>query len=238
MFFDINNINHAYLVVSKNTEYAYEQVKEFVEKVLDSNDLQNNSDYKLIEAEDGKSIKINQIRSMQSDVAIKPIKSNKKVYVILDADKMNEQAQNCILKTLEEPPLYVSIFLITAFPEKLIDTVNSRVKKVKIEAEKEIKEYEKLKTFIDSIKNISETEKLKYADYFSENKEDFRDMLKYMIVYYHELIEKILSVSQKSDNISLKRLAENITTCEKCIEKLDRNCNFNMIVDYLLMQIN
>jgi DNA polymerase III gamma/tau subunit len=96
MFFDINNINYAYLVVSKNTEYAYNQVKEFVEMILNSTDLQNNADYKLIESEDGKSIKINQIRDMQSDVAIKPLKSDRKIYVIMDADKMNEQAQNCI----------------------------------------------------------------------------------------------------------------------------------------------
>jgi len=238
MFFDINNINHAYLVVSKNTEYAYSQVKEFVEKILNSNDLSNNVDYKLIESEDGKSIKINQIRDMQSDVAIKPIKSDRKIYVILDADKMNEQAQNCILKTLEEPPLYTSIFLITAFPEKLIDTVNSRVKKVKIDCENEIKEFDKIKIFIDSMNTMPDTDKLKFADYFSDNKDDFRDILKYMIVYYHELIQKILSSEQKSDTITCRELSENISVCEKCIEKLDRNCNFNMIVDYLLLQLN
>jgi len=238
MFFDINNINHAYLVVSKNTEYAYSQVKEFVEKILNANDLSNNVDYKLIESEDGKSIKINQIRDMQSDVAIKPIKGDRKIYVIVDADKMNEQAQNCILKTLEEPPLYASIFLITAFPEKLIDTVNSRVKRVKIDGENEIKEFERVKSFIDNMNNISDTDKLKFADYFADNKDDFRDILKYMIVYYHELIQKILSSEQKSDTITCRELSENISVCEKCIEKLDRNCNFNMIVDYLLLQLN
>lgn len=238
MFFDINNINHAYLVVSKNTNYAYQLVKDFATKILDSNELQNNSDYKLIEAEDGKSIKINQIRELQSDVAVKPLKSSKKIYVILDADKMNEQAQNCILKTLEEPPLYVSIFLITAFPEKLIDTVNSRVKRVKIEAEYEEKEFIKIKEFIDASKNYSDTDKLKFAEYFIENKDEFRDMLKYMIVYYHELVQKILSVSEKSDKIRLGKLANNIAVCERCIEKLDRNCNFNMIVDYLLLQLS
>lgn len=237
MFFDINNINHAYLVISKNTEYAYSQVKEFVQKILNSNDLQNNVDYKLIVSEDGKGIKINQVRDMQSDIAIKPIKSTRKIYVILDADKMNEQAQNCILKTLEEPPLYVSIFLITAFPEKMIDTVNSRVKKVKIEAENEIKEFEKVKYFIDDLTNMADTDKLKHSEYFVENKDDFKDILKYMIVYYHELIQKILSSNQKSDSISSGRFASNILICEKCIEKLDKNCNFNMIVDYLLLNL-
>ena len=238
MYFDINNINHAYLVVSKNTNYAYEEVSNFVKIILNSNDLQNNVDYKLIESEDGKSIKINQIRDMQSDVAIKPLKSDRKVYVILDADKMNEQAQNCILKTLEEPPLYTTIFLITAFPEKLIDTVNSRVKRVKIDSDIDTKEFEKIKFFIDSFGNMMDTDKLKFADYFADNKDDFRDMLKYMIVYYHELIQKILSSNQKSDSIRLGNLSKNISVCERCIDKLDKNCNFNMIIDYLLLNIN
>jgi len=237
MQFDINNINHAYLVVSKNVEYAYEQVKEFVQQILESKDLSNNPDYKLITAEDGKNIKINQIRDMQSDVAIKPLKSNKKIYVILEADKMNEQAQNCILKTLEEPPLYTSIFLITSFPEKLIDTVNSRVKRVKINSENEIKEFDKIKSFIDNFSAMSDTDKLKYSDYFSDNKDDFGDILKYMIVYYHELIQKILSSTQKSDTITCRDLSNNISVCEKCIDKLNKNCNFNMIVDYLLINL-
>ena len=58
-----------------------------------------------------------------------------------------------------------------------------------------------------------------------------------MIVYYHELIQQILSSDEKSDSIRLERFAKNISVCEKCIEKLDRNCNFNMIVDYLLLKL-
>mgnify|MGYP003307992848 CR=1 FL=1 len=57
-----------------------------------------------------------------------------------------------------------------------------------------------------------------------------RDILKYMIVYYHELIQKILSSEQKSDTITCRKLSENISICEKCIEKLDRNCNFNIYI--------
>lgn len=238
MFFDINNINHAYLVVSGNINYAYEQVKDFASEILESKDLQNNVDYKLIIAEDDKNIKVNQIRDMQSDVAVKPIKSSRKVYVILGADKMNEQAQNCILKTLEEPPLYVTIFLITAFPDKLIDTVNSRVKRIKINSENELKVFDKIKYFIDNFDNMPDIDKLKFSEYFSDNKDEFNDMLKYMIIYYHELVQKILSSEQKSDTITCRKLSDNILLCERCIEKLNKNCNFNMIVDYLLIHLN
>ena len=68
----------------------------------------NNPDYVYIEPEETK-IKIDQIRNMQLKVAEKPIISNKKVYIINDAETMTPEAQNCLLKTLEEPPEYVTI---------------------------------------------------------------------------------------------------------------------------------
>ena len=63
----------------------------------------NNPDFYIIEP-DGNSIKIDQIRQMQEEIYTKPIISNKKVYIIDNADTMTKEAQNCLLKTLEEPP--------------------------------------------------------------------------------------------------------------------------------------
>ena len=73
--------------------------------------IQNNPDFMLIKPE-GNSIKIEQIREMQKKVQEKPIISKNKVYIIDDADKMTNEAQNCLLKTLEEPPEFVTIILI------------------------------------------------------------------------------------------------------------------------------
>ena len=63
----------------------------------------NNPDITVIEP-DGNSIKIEQIRIMNSKILEKPISSNKKVYIINNSEKMTVDAQNCLLKTLEEPP--------------------------------------------------------------------------------------------------------------------------------------
>ena len=64
---------------------------------------------------DGKSIKIDQIRSLQQDMANKPIISKNKIFIINDADTMTEESQNCLLKTLEEPPKYGIIFINYTF---------------------------------------------------------------------------------------------------------------------------
>lgn len=75
---------------------------------------------------DGNYLKISQIREFQESVYQKPIVSNKKVFIINDADKMTVEAQNSLLKTLEEPPQYVVIILIVANESLMLSTVKSR----------------------------------------------------------------------------------------------------------------
>ncbi len=89
----------------------------------------NNPDFVMIEP-DGNSIKISQIREMQDNVFKKPIVSNKKVFIIDNSDKMTEEAQNSLLKTLEEPPEYVIIILISSNENKLLNTIKSRCLKI------------------------------------------------------------------------------------------------------------
>lgn len=87
-----------------------------------------NPDFYITESE-GQSIAVNDIRDMQRDVIIKPLYSNRKVYLIIDGEKMTVQAQNCLLKTLEEPPPYSIIILTTSNYDALLDTVCSRCTK-------------------------------------------------------------------------------------------------------------
>ena len=89
----------------------------------------NNPDYVQIDS-DGKIIKIEQIRQMQEKILEKPIVSSKKVYVINDADLMTKEAQNCLLKTLEEPPEFVIIILVLANESKILNTVKSRCMRI------------------------------------------------------------------------------------------------------------
>ena len=73
-------------------------------------------------------ISVDEVREQLIDtVDIKPYEGGYKVYVMPEADKMTVQAQNAILKTLEEPPEYVVILLLVSDESKLIDTVKSRV---------------------------------------------------------------------------------------------------------------
>lgn len=105
-------------------------------------DSGNNPDFFFIEP-DGNSIKIDQIRQMQKSVLEKPIESEKKVYVIDNCNLMTREAQNCMLKTLEEPQEYVTIILISSSESSMLATVKSRCMKLYFKelSEDEISKY-------------------------------------------------------------------------------------------------
>lgn len=87
-----------------------------------------NPDFVLIQEEDGKAtLGVETVRRMQESLATAPEYGTKKVYVIDHAERLTVQAQNALLKTIEEPPEYAVVILICSNISLLIDTVRSRV---------------------------------------------------------------------------------------------------------------
>lgn len=86
----------------------------------------NHPDIKYI-THDKTSISVNDIREqLNNDISIKPYSSEYKIYIIPDANKMTEQAQNALLKTIEEPPVYAIVILLTENCDSLLPTIRSR----------------------------------------------------------------------------------------------------------------
>ena len=72
-------------------------------------------------------ITVDEIRDqLVSQVEIKPYQGSRKIYIVPDAEKMNEQAQNALLKTLEAPPEYAVIILLVANADMMLATIRSR----------------------------------------------------------------------------------------------------------------
>lgn len=95
----------------------------------------NHPDIIRITHEKPSSIGVEEIRNqLVDDVAIKPYSSPYKIYVIDEAEKLTVQAQNAILKTIEEPPAYAVILLLTRNAEALLPTISSRCVKLKLKA--------------------------------------------------------------------------------------------------------
>jgi DNA polymerase-3 subunit delta' len=85
----------------------------------------NHPDVRVIEASNG-TIKIDQIRAMQREVALSPHESRWRVYVIRQMERATTEAANCLLKTLEEPPDQVILMLTASDMDQLLPTIISR----------------------------------------------------------------------------------------------------------------
>lgn len=124
-----NRISHAYIFEGTSGIGKHKFSVELAKILLDMGNLENSPDYIEINPS-GSSIKISQVRELQSDIIIKPHK-NYKIYVINEAEKLTVEAQNALLKTLEEPPGYIIIILITENKETLLNTIKSRCEMIK-----------------------------------------------------------------------------------------------------------
>lgn len=140
----MNKISHAYIINGEKSSG-----KEFVARVFamalqcesrngESEPCQechschqalsdNQPDIIYVQHEKPNTLSVDDIRNqVNGDVAIKPYSSPYKVYIINEAEKMTAQAQNALLKTLEEPPEYVVILLLTSNINVFLPTILSR----------------------------------------------------------------------------------------------------------------
>ena len=223
-------------------------------------DSQNNPDFVLIEPE-GNNIKIEQIRNMQRKVQEKPIISGKKIYIIDNADLMTQEAQNALLKTLEEPPEFVTIILIGENENAFLATIKSRCMILHFNSisNLDMKKYlednyhmnvtsNMLDVFHGSIgkaieiKDKQETYLLIEQAIENLEKEDLIDLIKKLDILYTSK-EEILDMLDYINIILLKKSKQNVnyTDCIKIVEdtkrRINQNANYDMSIDNMLFNI-
>ena len=266
-----NHILHSYLFVGIDGIGKTFLAKEYAKKILCINkendesceacikwNSANHPDFYEIQPEN-KIIRIEQIRAMQEKVAEKPIISNRKVYLIVDCETMSKEAQNCLLKTLEEPPEYVSIILITSNESKLLNTIKSRCMKVYFEAieEEKIQEYLRNNLQIETSKELIKLSEgsIGKAIRLQEEKEIYeqvnnvlnnienQDLITTLnnseILYKEkEKIQEILEyINVFLYNTKEIRKINSIKHVEETKKRLLSNSNYDMCIDYLLMKL-
>lgn len=104
----------------------------------------NEPDIIYVSHEKPNTIAVDDIRTqINNDIVIKPYSSKYKIYIVDEAEKMNPQAQNALLKTIEEPPGYAVILLLTTNADSFLQTILSRciVLNLKMVKEEDIKNY-------------------------------------------------------------------------------------------------
>jgi len=125
--FEANQLSHAYLFSGAEGIGKKFFAKEFAELIGCKF-----PDLKIIEIKEDKSeIDISQIREVQNFLAYKSYNGGFKIVIVNDAHLMSQEAQNCLLKTLEEPKGETILFLVTSKPNMLLQTIFSRCQTMK-----------------------------------------------------------------------------------------------------------
>lgn len=254
------NLSHSYLFVGTQGIGKKLLAKEMAKKILGFTG-ENHPDFMCVEPEDN-SIKIAQIRLLQKKIQEKPILSDKKVYIIDNADTMTPEAQNCLLKTLEEPPEFAIIILIGSQENAFLTTIKSRCMILKfrpIEEEK-IRQYMKDNYGVEAISqnqlemfqgSIGKAIKLKdkQEEYGkietmieSLNQKDLIEIVTLAEPLY-KAKEEIFEILEYMNIVLLKLAKQNYlyTNCIKIVEntkkRLKQSANYDMSIDDLVFNM-
>lgn len=139
----LGRVSHAYLFLSKDENYLYKFCENIAKLLININDKENQDknnlriekhihpDVKFFGLD--KAIDAATASKIVDDSNYSPFESDKKVFMIFNANLMNEAAQNKILKTIEEPPRNTFFILSASSANKLLPTIISRVKQIELD---------------------------------------------------------------------------------------------------------
>ena len=252
-----NKISHAYLIEVDNYDedlrYIYDFIKMILlnceyEKIDNNNDIikqidsNNYPDIRVIST-DTSIIKKSQLLELQEEYNNKSLLDNKRIYIILEAEKLNDSAANTMLKFLEEPEDDIIAFLITNNRYHVINTLLSRCQVLSIKENSFDLEYDD--NFIELLNSIVNPNNffINYKD-FSNNIFIDKEVTKNLFIKVENTIlgyleskytknkydETIINILDKKEEKELLRI---ISVIEDELPKLEFNVNFKLWLDSL-----
>lgn len=123
-----NRLAHAYLITGPDDSAVRELAVNLCGVIMgEKSGSLKHSDVHAIEPESkSRRIVIEQVRGLEKELQMRSMLGGRKVGIIFDADRLQEQAANAFLKTLEEPPRNSHLILVSTLPDQLLETILSR----------------------------------------------------------------------------------------------------------------
>ncbi len=201
---------------------------------------------------EGASIGIDQIRQLQKEVFIKPYEGRKRVNIICQGEKMTVQAQNCLLKVLEDPPGTGIIIICTVNLDFLLPTIVSRCQILKLDGGSPIINNELYReTFLCFMEEGFTRASAMIDLLVRDTEKSVEDFLDYMLVQLRDIL--VLKVAQNKDllyirdneefaqrtaaGLTLGKLDRLVNAVSKAREDLRLNVNAQLAVEVLLLEI-
>lgn len=195
----------SFIITSQNKRTRETYIKEHAQKYTI-----HQFDITLTEKDTAKktvqSIGIEEIKKIQEKIFLKPLRSTIKLIVLEDAHLLTPEAQNALLKVLEEPPANTHIILSTETKEALLPTIISRCQIIELETPKQALSAttrEEVQAFIAALPELSLAERLKLAEKLAKEKEKALIWIENLILV---LREKLLETYALEIVVLLKQL--------------------------------
>jgi DNA polymerase III delta prime subunit len=205
----------SYIVLSSSREKRQDYIEEFrLNHEIDQYDLT------LIDKESSKnqqSIGIEDVKNLEKITFLKPIKSKIKAVILDDAHLLTIEAQNALLKTLEEPPEQTLILLSAETIEPLLPTILSRCRIIKIQPPRldsfEPNEKEEFEKFIRELQDMRIGDKLKKAEELAKDKDGAIKWIEKLILILR--IKLLLESPDTLDTVNTLRSLQSLHTLLK-----------------------
>lgn len=249
-----NRISHAYIIQLKNYGDDFVLVKSFVKAILCKEkrkvselfdcklcnicnliDNDNYPDLCVIEPE-GKEIKKSQLVGLQKEFNNKSLLDNKRIYILKEADKLNESAANTILKFLEEPSDDIVAILVTTNRYKMLETILSRCQVLSIDSKG--KEIIYNNEIIDLVHFICDGDALfiNYSEIIEKILSDKMVALERLKVVEQIFVQYLIdkensSLSKYLNKLSDEKIVKYSLIIEEYLKKLQYNVNYKLWLD-------
>lgn len=207
-----------FIIVSKNPDKSLKKALEICSELeIDKTDITIiERDLNSPDKHQLQSIGINDVRNMQHKLFLKPVKSRTKAVILSEAYLLTVEAQNAMLKILEEPPDNTIIILNSNTKEVLLPTIQSRCKLIEI-TDPEIKitnkEFIEYREFLKNLSPSSISDCLAKAEELSKNKDKTALWIEKLIIYLRDILIK--EVSDKNDRKEEAYLLNLISSFQK-----------------------
>ncbi len=195
----------------------------FVERITDDDGKQK------------KEIVVDQIRQLSVDACVLPNEAEGKAYIIVDADTMNNNAQNAALKLLEEPPKGVVFILCVSNVQKLLPTVRSRCAEISLQGSSDKTDEQSLKLAKEYLSLVSAGRQEELCRWCGKNESMDRLAMTEFIHAVRETIADILCRRREGISLSNYRLLKLDELMCRCISYLNLNVNGKHIFGLLMV---
>ena len=254
-----NKISHSFIIGNTSLSVVKEELEEIISNYIfnEKVDIFNDSDVIIIEPVDSKFITKDQILDMRVLMQNTSLNHSKKVYIINNAEHMNDYASNSLLKFLEEPEENIYAFLITNNINNIITTIKSRCQLIFLSSEikeKEVELYEEeelnLETkFIRILENYKEKAIARYTEIqIVEDKNKLTNIFNIILLFYRECINYKMNnkidifinneelVKKVSESNRIEELSKKMLIINDIITKLNYNLNVNLLLDRFIIE--